>query len=177
MLGAQWVADRTSGAKSSRRAHEEYAATLAAAEERVRVALVEESEALHNAHPNAAELGSLVCEPTVRLWERHPQDDDFLLVRLGTGSLPSSVRLLSHTGSQPVPAVPLLQDVPITVNLVQVGALGIAGERTWVLGLARFIVGQLAALHSPRHFRLVLLSTHDIETAATSGIGFSGCHM
>jgi S-DNA-T family DNA segregation ATPase FtsK/SpoIIIE len=165
MLIAQWTADRTSSAKSARLAQADYAARLAKAEERVCRAVVEEAQALRRHRPNAAEVASIVFSPTIRLWERRPQDDDFLLVRLGTGSLPASVRIRtpSSAGQQAV-ASPLLQNVPVAISLSEVGVLGIAGHRESVMGLARFIVGQLSVLHSPRHLRIVLLSAHDVET-------------
>ncbi|BFO22033.1 hypothetical protein SHKM778_84210 [Streptomyces sp. KM77-8] len=43
----------------------------------------------------------------------------------------------------------LLPAVPVTSGLREAGALGLAGPRERLAGLARAVVAQLAALHSP----------------------------
>jgi DNA segregation ATPase FtsK/SpoIIIE-like protein len=53
----------------------------------------------------------------------------------------------------------LLPSVPVTAGLREVGALGLAGPRGRLSGLARAVVAQLAALHSPDALEIVLIST------------------
>ncbi len=53
----------------------------------------------------------------------------------------------------------------MTAGLREVGALGLAGPRTRLSGLARAVVAQLAALHSPESLEIVLLSTDRSRTA------------
>ncbi|MFD5461133.1 hypothetical protein ACFWIR_40055, partial [Streptomyces olivaceus] len=67
-------------------------------------------------------------------------------VRLGTavGVAPG--------GDAPLPAV------PVTAGLREVGALGLAGPRARLAGLARSVVAQLAALHSADVLEIVLIS-------------------
>jgi S-DNA-T family DNA segregation ATPase FtsK/SpoIIIE len=164
MFMAQWVADRTGSAKSTKRAQDEYAVRLADAEERIRRAVTEEARTLRASCPDAAEVASMVRNPTTRLWERRPSDGDFLRIRLGTGSLPASVQIRTPGGPHDSPRSPRLEDAPIAVDLRQVGVLGITGHPDRALGVARFVVGQLAALHSPRHLRLAFLTTEEEET-------------
>jgi hypothetical protein len=85
--------------------------------------------------------------PGPRLWERGPGHPEALTVRLGTADR------AAPGGSGLLPAV------PVTADLREVGALGLAGPRTRLAGLARAVVAQLAALHSPDTLEIVLIST------------------
>ena len=106
-----------------------------------------------------------------RLWERGTEDEDFLALRVGIGSLPStvSVKLPSHGGGTLEPD-PLLQmavrlrdefavvdEVPIEVPLLKVGSLGIAGPRDLTGSFARALVAHLAVHHSPDEVKVVLI--------------------
>uniref|UniRef100_UPI000495D26C FtsK/SpoIIIE domain-containing protein n=1 Tax=Streptomyces somaliensis TaxID=78355 RepID=UPI000495D26C len=77
--------------------------------------------------------------PGRRLWERAPAHPEALAVRLGTTDRAD------------------LAAVPVTVGLREAGALGLAGPRARLLGLARSVVAQLAALHAPADLEIVLI--------------------
>ncbi|PSM43624.1 hypothetical protein C6Y14_08280 [Streptomyces dioscori] len=97
--------------------------------------------------PDPAALLLAALGPGRRLWEREPGHQETLTVRLGTAdrSTPDGSGLLSA--------------VPVTAGLREVGALGLAGPRERLSGLARAVVAQLAALHSPDSLEITLLST------------------
>ncbi|MBO1337564.1 FHA domain-containing protein [Streptomyces sp. VRA16 Mangrove soil] len=97
--------------------------------------------------PDAATLLLTALGPGPRLWERGPGNPESLAVRLGTVDRPGP------GGAGLLPAV------PVTVGLAEAGALGLAGPRSRLAGLARAVVAQLAALHAPDHLELVLIST------------------
>ncbi|MFE2731502.1 FHA domain-containing protein [Streptomyces sp. NPDC059349] len=99
------------------------------------------------AWPDAAALLLTALGPGHRLWERGPEHPEALAVRLGTDDRTSPDR----TG--------LLPGVPVTVGLREAGALGLAGPRARLSGVARSVVAQLAALHSPDVLEIVLVST------------------
>ncbi|MFD5392489.1 FtsK/SpoIIIE domain-containing protein, partial [Streptomyces sp. NPDC127074] len=80
-----------------------------------------------------------------RLWERAQGLPDTLSVRIGRRH-----QLAADGG--------LLAAAPVTVDLRQCGSLGLAGPRARVAGLARSVVAQLAALHSPAALEIVLIS-------------------
>ena len=63
------------------------------------------------------------------------------------------------------PAVPADRDVPVTLPLKDLGVVGIAGDAGAARGLARWLVAQAAALHSPRDLSIVVLSD-DPQAAA-----------
>ncbi|MFJ7078225.1 FHA domain-containing protein [Streptomyces sp. NPDC098781] len=96
--------------------------------------------------PDPASLLLTALGPGPRLWERPPGHAEALTVRLGTADRPAP------DGSGLLPAV------AVTADLREVGALGLAGPRERLAGLARAVIAQLAALHSPDALEVVLIS-------------------
>lgn len=96
--------------------------------------------------PDPATLLLTALGPGPRLWERGPGHPEALAVRLGTADRPAP------DGSGLLPAV------PVTSGLREVGALGLAGPRERLAGLARAVLAQLAALHSPDSLEIVLIA-------------------
>ncbi|MCZ4611357.1 FtsK/SpoIIIE domain-containing protein, partial [Streptomyces sp. Lzd4kr] len=96
--------------------------------------------------PDPASLLLTALGPGPRLWERSPGHAEALTVRLGTADR------TAPDGAGLLPAV------PVTADLREVGALGLAGPRERLAGLARAVLAQLAALHSPDALEVVLLS-------------------
>ncbi|GGR79255.1 hypothetical protein GCM10010252_17430 [Streptomyces aureoverticillatus] len=104
------------------------------------------------AWPDAAALLLTALGPGTRLWERGPGHPEALAVRLGTVDRAAP------------DAAGLLPAVPVTVSLREAGALGLAGPRERLAGLARSVLAQLAALHSPAVLEIVLISTDRTRT-------------
>ncbi|GGU65022.1 hypothetical protein GCM10010259_64280 [Streptomyces daghestanicus] len=96
--------------------------------------------------PDPAALLLTALGPGPRLWERAPGHPEALTVRLGTADR------VAPGGTAPLPAV------PVTAGLREAGALGLAGPRERLAGLARAVLAQLAALHSPDALEIVLIS-------------------
>ncbi|MER6527861.1 FHA domain-containing protein [Streptomyces sp. NPDC001508] len=96
--------------------------------------------------PDPAALLLTALGPGPRLWERGPGHPQTLTVRLGTAD-----------GAAPGGPAPLT-GTPVTVGLREAGALGLAGPRPRLSGLARAVLAQLAALHSPDCLEIVLIS-------------------
>ncbi|MEU3983674.1 FHA domain-containing protein [Streptomyces sp. NPDC026672] len=96
--------------------------------------------------PDPAALLLTALGPGPRLWERGPGHPEALTVRLGTADR------AAPDGSGALPAV------PVTADLREAGALGLAGPRARLSGLARAVLAQLAALHSPDALEIVLIS-------------------
>ncbi|MDH6609531.1 hypothetical protein M2164_005166 [Streptomyces sp. SAI-208] len=103
--------------------------------------------------PDPAALLLTALGPGVRLWEREPGHPEALTVRLGTADR------AAPDGSGLLPAV------PVTADLREAGALGLAGPRARLAGLARAVVAQLAALHAPETLEIVLISTDRSRSA------------
>ncbi|WP_370413066.1 FtsK/SpoIIIE domain-containing protein [Streptomyces fradiae] len=90
--------------------------------------------------PDPAAVLLTALGPGRRLWERGPGHPEALVVRLGTTDRAD------------------LSGVPVTVGLREAGSLGLAGPAPRLGGLARSVVAQLAALHSPADLEIVLVS-------------------
>ncbi|MFF2778326.1 FHA domain-containing protein [Streptomyces sp. NPDC058052] len=90
--------------------------------------------------PDPAAVLLTALGPGPRLWERDPGHAEALVVRLGTADRAE------------------LSGVPVTVGLREAGSLGLAGPADRLAGLARAVVAQLAALHSPADLEIVLVS-------------------
>ncbi|WP_229864668.1 FtsK/SpoIIIE domain-containing protein, partial [Streptomyces djakartensis] len=96
--------------------------------------------------PDPAAVLLTALGPGPRLWERGPDHPEALAVRLGTADR------AAPDGSGLLPAV------PVTAGLREVGALGLAGPRARLAGLARAVLAQLAVLHSPDTLEIVLIA-------------------
>ncbi|MEE1814330.1 FHA domain-containing protein [Streptomyces sp. SP18ES09] len=90
--------------------------------------------------PDPATVLLTALGPGPRLWERGADHPEALVVRLGTTDRAD------------------LSGVPVTVGLREAGSLGLAGPGDRLTGLARSVVAQLAALHSPSDLEIVLIS-------------------
>ncbi|WP_411158669.1 FtsK/SpoIIIE domain-containing protein, partial [Streptomyces sp. CBMA370] len=90
--------------------------------------------------PDPATVLLTALGPGPRLWERGRDHPESLVVRLGTTDRAA------------------LSGVPVTVGLREAGSLGLAGPADRLAGLARSVVAQLAALHSPAELEIVLIS-------------------
>ncbi|MFF7127726.1 FtsK/SpoIIIE domain-containing protein [Streptomyces sp. NPDC008240] len=115
--------------------------------------------------PDPAALLLTALGPGPRLWERGPGHPEALTVRLGTADRSAP------DGSGVLPAV------PVTAALREAGALGLAGPRPRLSGLARAVLAQLAALHSPDLLEIVLISAdrsrpEEERTAEWSWLGW-----
>ncbi|MEU3190707.1 FHA domain-containing protein, partial [Streptomyces sp. NPDC006992] len=97
--------------------------------------------------PDPASVLLSALGPGPRLWERGPEHPDALTVRLG----------IAHRGGG-------LGDA-VTADLRRAGALGLAGPRARLAGLARSVLAQLTALHGPSALEVVLLSTDPARSA------------
>jgi S-DNA-T family DNA segregation ATPase FtsK/SpoIIIE len=118
------------------------------------------AEALRR-HQEARDLGALALASHRRdasLWERRPQDADFMNLRVGLADMPASHRVaLSEGGDRALRAIaesslePLevLPRVPLSVAFAELGTIGIAGHGPDVRAVARWLVVQAACLHSP----------------------------
>ncbi|HEU5267259.1 MAG TPA: FtsK/SpoIIIE domain-containing protein, partial [Jatrophihabitans sp.] len=153
MMLSTSVGDRMHWRRSRRRAAATFAQRQAAGERAVAAALAAETTARRATAPDPAAVLRTCALPGSRLWERRRTDADFLNLRIGTGDLPSRAR--TRAGSV-VAAAGTVRAVPVGVNL-RAGPLGIAGPTDVATGVARWLVAQLAALHSPVDVTVTLL--------------------
>ncbi|NYG07741.1 S-DNA-T family DNA segregation ATPase FtsK/SpoIIIE [Phycicoccus badiiscoriae] len=169
VLAGTALGDRVGSKRRYAAEHAAYEGHLGAARERVAAACEEESRSLRRSLPDPCEILAITTLPSARLWERRRGDPDSLMVSIGRCTRPATVRVVrpsadAAAGQDPGDDVerPALERVPCAVAWADIGVLGVCGERRAALGVARSVLGQLAALHSPLDLELVLVtgSTH-----------------
>jgi len=159
MVIGNYVTDRRHGRKSYRQRLIEYRERKAAIEAEAREALHVEEVARRVDAPDPATALLTAVGPRSRLWERRRDDPDYLLMRVGTGDLPSEVVLDDPTREEHRRAVTWTAlDTPVTVPLRERGVLGIAGPAETPRALARWVLAQAAVLHSPHDLQLYVLT-------------------
>jgi len=108
--------------------------------------------------PSLGETRRYVEDRSPRLWERGTEEQDFLSLRVGIADLPSRTSIKTQSGGSrklriEIEDIPeqfeTVPSVPLALDLVDDYGVGIAGSGEESTGLARFIVAQAAALHSP----------------------------
>lgn len=156
--------------KLEKRREEIYSAYISNIEEQLRD-YAEKQRACENAlHPSAEACMDRVNGPKANLWERRPEDGDFLTLRLGQGTVPSAAEIKipqQHLQlyEDPMDQIPgqiaqkygTVADIPICCDLMRDGNLGIVGPGDSPAALARSLASQIAALHSYDEVKLVAL--------------------
>ncbi|MEO7745933.1 MAG: FtsK/SpoIIIE domain-containing protein [Actinomycetota bacterium] len=156
MILGSTVSERTRGRRERDGARADLDRRVAGVEAALTAALRDDLSGRRADAPDAAELLRCVSGPSARLWERGVASPDVLRLLLGSGRVEARVRVRRPDGT---PEQHHLDDAPVTVALRDVGHLGLAGDRARVLAVGRHLVTQVAAWHSPRAVRLVVLGS------------------
>jgi S-DNA-T family DNA segregation ATPase FtsK/SpoIIIE len=159
MLLGGYVSDRRHGRKSHARQQADYREHKARVERDARDAL--DAERLRRRHdcPDPATVLSIASGPRRRLWERRGTDPDYLLLRVGTADLPSAVELTDPTADEHHRRLFwLIADAPVTIPLAERAVMGVAGPGDVPRAVGRWLVGQLATLHSPDDVQICVLT-------------------
>ena len=128
-----------------------------------------ERDLLNLLHPTVEDCVAGATRLAAPLWSRRPEHPEFLTVRLGTGEVRPLVEVetTALTAISPCPdELASLERVcgrtgpaPVIADLRSVGAIGITGAREVRSGVARGVVVQLAALHSPAELVMATLTS------------------
>ena len=151
------LGDRLHWRRSRRRDAAGFRQREADARADVAAGLADETAVRRRAGLDPAAVYDVATGPGIRLWERRRRDADALTVRLGLTELPSALQ--ARRGSDVTPAG-RVTDVPVGVDL-RAGPLGIAAPAEVGLGVARWLICQLAVLHSPADVELALILSDD----------------
>lgn len=118
----------------------------------------EESASRKREYPSAAEAMRFAVELAPRLWERHPDEGEFLALRVGSAEQRSRTSVEVETGGSlklrsGLEEIPLryerIPELPAVASLSDLGGLGIAGPVHEANALARALMVQVAGLHAP----------------------------
>ncbi len=164
---AALLGERLLGAWGRRRRRQSRRAGRAAAAIELAHRLGAEVTQRRYAHPDPAQLlraATMRADPS---WTRRRGGDDFLDLRVGLADQPSYLRvsggLVDRLKTSSAGAV---ASVPVAVNL-RVGALAICGPQSISRSVARWLISQLAALHSPADLEIALVLAPDTASAWT----------
>jgi S-DNA-T family DNA segregation ATPase FtsK/SpoIIIE len=158
-MGYAWESSRGSR-RDYRRDAGQFRSALTELAENVRVAAEREEQVRRAEHPSVADCVEAVRHSTPLLWARRPNGPGFGEFRLATATLPSrntiespndqtgSPELLAELGLT-ISSLGTVDAVPLVAAPTEHGAIGLAGFRQSALGVARGLVIQGAALHSP----------------------------
>ena len=118
-------------------------------------------------YPNCADLIKNITSQNRHLWERSNKDDDFLNVRLGTGTRPFGVEVaikkkgfeleddfLKNEAYELADKYREIKKVPITLSLMLHKVVGVVGNYELI---AKNIITNLVSLYSPDEVKIVLV--------------------
>jgi DNA segregation ATPase FtsK/SpoIIIE, S-DNA-T family len=177
----EWISDRLYGRKSFKKALKEFHAKQDRFDGELERLRREDETQRRAAAPDPAEVLLTVTGPRRRLWERRPDDPDKLHLRFGLADLPAHIELFAASQAR-TPTVhrrapasqesepdqvagradelipPIARTIPVRLPLPDLGVVGLSGPRDRSRAVARWLVAQAAALHSPRDLAIVVLS-------------------
>jgi DNA segregation ATPase FtsK/SpoIIIE, S-DNA-T family len=162
------IGNTLSSRRSGQRGHREQLAEFERRQDQARAetAAAQQAELAfrRQVHPDPATLLLIASGPSSRLWERQPADQDFLALRIGTGTQPWSLPQPDpHRAAQDQPGQERgrLWDAPVVVSLAERGAVGLVGPSARARAVARGMLLSLAVLHSPRDVSVTVLTSPD----------------
>jgi len=140
----------------------------------IRESLEVEADQRRRENPSGAECVEAVALFSPLLWTRRVDTPGFLQLRLGRGSLPSrSSMKMPPIGRSTAQAwrelatamdgLSAVCDVPVVIDPLSTGAIGVTGVRDIMLPTARSLVLQAVSLHSPAE--LIVMAFASTTTA------------
>ncbi|MDI6104800.1 FtsK/SpoIIIE domain-containing protein [Actinoplanes sp. NEAU-A12] len=139
------------GAKRDRRRYETEVGEF---ERRVGETGVAERSRLRELCPDPGEILRRAALPSVRLWERRTQHEDFLRLFAGLADLPWQPPVTNSAAKLPPETATALESsrlraAPVCVDLSHGGVVGVVGDRAAALATARSLVCQAAVHQGP----------------------------
>lgn len=152
---ASTLSDRSTSRRDHRVEHAAWTRERARTGSRLTEALTAERRHRHHAAPDASALLDAARGDSARLWERRPGHEEHLALRAGLGPCPALVEVDRGGGER---SHPVLEEVPVVVDLREVRVLGVAGPHDVRDRLARHLLGQLVVLHSHHDVRISVVA-------------------
>ena len=124
--------------------------------------------------PEPNGLETIILNKKRNLWERQVEDNDFLNVRLGIGTIPLKLKLSYASEDFSMSTDNLkeelkkigesardIQNAPVTISLTERNKLVLIGEKYYKESMLKSIILQLATYHSYNDLKLVLMIDED----------------
>ena len=159
MLGNH-VEQRRGGKKDFENQMRDFREDVEVVATQIRESLEVEADQRRTEHPSGAECAEMARRLSPLLWTRRPDMPGFLQLRLGLATLPSrslmKMPVVGRSTAQAwselagsVEGLSVVAGVPVVVDLLSTGAIGVSGARRVALPAARSLVLQAVSLHSP----------------------------
>lgn len=162
--------------KNELKRQKKYLAYLDEVRDEIKRKCKEQSDILTENLVDPNECISRVYEEKANLWERTNTHSDFLKLRVGLGSLPLDAEVtcpekkftmdednlqdaMLSLGSEPK----VLNNVPISISLIEKFISGIYGSKPEVINLLKMLVLQIVTLHSYDEVKVVLIADNENE--------------
>lgn len=179
-IGAVMVISQRSGTKRQvRESRERYLDYVEMLRHDVRDQIAQQRAEQGWRHPRTDQLLEVARDPA-RRWERRPSHEDFLAVRLGTGTVPLAAGLTLDADTGPLndfdpvclqaaqelrERYATLSEQPIVLALREVGQLSVVGRAAARRALATNLVTQVAALHGPHDVQVAVVRSDEAAPA------------
>lgn len=195
MAAANYVDQRWVSGRENREARERFEQELLNRRDQINTELDLDRAHRLKTTPDLEELAFRAETRSQHLWQRERQSPDFLELRVGVGALPSRIAFpddrlndpslneeLAHVNA----TAAILTDVPVTLNLRELGAVALVGPHESTTELCSSLVVQASCLHSPEDLIVVGLMSrrrqiHDwvkwLPHARSAATGLGGAHV
>lgn len=169
MVVSNWDRKRKA-AKADEQARADYLQRIERAMETVQQRHEAERVAKNLIHRPVAEMVQAVHDQDQVLWSRRWEHPEFLQVRCGIATLPASYRLvdvrtkpnsfpdLVEHSAESVEYSEKLHNAPCVLDFLVAGSIGLCGRNQMAANMARSMVAHLAAMHSPAHLSIAVLT-------------------
>ncbi len=163
VLGGWWD-QRRNGRRAARGAAKRHRAALTSFARSLRRANAAEVRRRNRCSPDLATVRAWVEGPSPRLWERRPEHEDFLRLRIGIGDVTwmppleglDDVLDAADERSTLIDTASTLRDVSIDVDLSDAGMLGVVGSPAVTHALARAQLVRACATHGPADLEVIV---------------------
>ncbi|MDQ0243747.1 S-DNA-T family DNA segregation ATPase FtsK/SpoIIIE [Bacillus fengqiuensis] len=135
----------------------------------------QQAKILSQINPSPIECVKRIRERRSSLWERTPESDDFLKIRIGLGEVPFPlhIQVPSEEAYEVDPLIEQAQQIekdyrvtsnaPVQLPLFESKVVGIVGSREGIMNMVRLIVLQLVTHHSPNELKMASFYTEEGE--------------
>lgn len=174
MAVGNWWESKHRSTKAFRGDNRRYAAELEAFSEMLVTAQATERSRRRIRTPDVAEVMRRGTAPSGHLWERRLTHQDFGALSAGIGDADWAPEIVAQGGTtQPLPSevgakvarYGRLISVPMAVDLANGGVVGVVGDRTSALAVARCLLAQAAIHHGPADLRVAVAAIADAAPA------------
>ncbi|MDQ2724746.1 MAG: FtsK/SpoIIIE domain-containing protein [Actinomycetota bacterium] len=174
MAVGNWWESKHRSTKAFRGDNRRYAAELEAFSEMLSTAQATERTRRRIRTPDVAEVIRRGSAPSGHLWERRLTHLDFGALSAGIGDADWAPEIVGTGGTtQPLPSevgekvarYGRLISIPMAVDLANGGVVGIVGDRTSALTVARSLLIQAAVHHGPADLRVAVAAIAETATA------------